>query len=179
MRNTRPEYRNKLTLEHARYLEATFPLQLFATLTFPGQVSEEFANRHFDLWADRIQADYGMSISWILGLERRPSRHLHAAVVAPFYIEPLRCADRWREVTFQRRPSAAMVERYRPELNGAGLSYIAKAVEEHGCEVTYGKYLEFFVRKPHKDWPRPEWTPRKRRAWKRIDDQRRRCEKRD
>jgi hypothetical protein len=134
----------------ASFLEDALPVRIIAHITFPWPISQEELDGALRRLIARVQQQHRLTVGYIAGMERWPTRHLHVVLVAK---QPLSIPHVEGAIHLTIRELAAATGRYLPEparfsalvhdysTGGGGLSYVMKSEEWDGCNVRYSENL--------------------------------------
>ncbi len=126
----------------AGYLESILPLQVFATLTVPFEISVIRLDGLFNRWITGVQAHSRLTLGFIKAYERQPRLHVHAALVAAHRLNCDHAQLLWQGLIGKRSSSAADVEPYRYGIDG--LAYVMKSLDTMPDDVQFSRNLSAF-----------------------------------
>jgi hypothetical protein len=126
----------------AEYLESILPLQVFATLTVPSQISVIRFDGMFNQWIMGLQAHNRLTLGFIKAYERQPRLHAHAALVAAHRLDCGHAELLWQGVIGRRSSSAADVKPYAYGIDG--LAYVMKSLDTMPEDLQFSSNLSAF-----------------------------------
>jgi hypothetical protein len=141
------------------YLDA-FPAQIFAHLTFPSPCSAEERDTLLKCWIRRVQKEHRATVGYIVGQERWPVRHVHAALLChtPLLTDVVKGS--FRDIL--RHPAQAgvpsldtpgstyavprnCIEAEKYVKGKGGMSYVIKGIDSDNCDVIFSPNLHLFA----------------------------------
>lgn len=162
-----PARRANNARSEASFLESALHVQLFAHLTTPQRISEMALRGVFTDWILRLQARHHVTLGWVRAIERRPSPHIHAAVLAATPLDCAQAADLWQGIVAPRYSGAAKVELYQAGL--CGMEYILKTLDTVADEIHFSDNAAAFAVTARKSIFQA--SPSQRRQERRIHEQ--------
>lgn len=128
---------------HGNFIEFALPVQVFAHLTAPWRISGMRMLDLFRVWVRSLQAYHGVTLGWVCSMERQPSPHIHAAILAATPLDCAHAATLWRGMVAPRYSEAAIVEPFRRGICGMG--YIVKELDTDAEEVEFSDNIAAFM----------------------------------
>jgi hypothetical protein len=132
-----------LAKSEGKFIEANLPVQAFAHLTAPWRVERQRLLDQFREWILGLQDHHRITLGWVRTLERWPSPHIHAALIAAAPLDCTHAALLWRAMIAARYSEAAKVEVYRDGC--CGLGYVLKQLDTNAEEIQFSDNISAFA----------------------------------